>query len=203
MNIKFIQRSAGAGVRAFTLVEMMLATSVGLLITGAVMSLLMLSVLEDRLGLGCATVEEKAYMLQTTIAKNLRPMSVNQGMSPDYTLPYTAPNGSVLGYQGIYVFQSVSNGLYVTEHISFNSNNGVVTCMNSLATPTNQIWMSNSPTYNLSNLWFSTSLNPDGSVNGSLVNVVIEMNDNGFAEQNPTNNCASVYRSFSVQLRGD
>jgi prepilin-type N-terminal cleavage/methylation domain-containing protein len=204
MKMKSAQRGGRASRRAFTLPELMVASSVGLLITSAVISLLMLSALEDRLGLGCATVEEKAYVLQTTIAKNLRPMSANQGMSPDYSLPYTAPNGSVLGYNGIYVFVAMTNGTYANEHIFFNSTNGAVTCVNNSTSPATQsLWMSNSPTCNLTNLWFSTSLNPDGSVNGSLVNVAIEMNDNGFAHQNPTNNCASVYRSFSVQLRGD
>jgi hypothetical protein len=55
----------------------------------------------------------------------------------------------------------------------------------------------------VSNLWFNTSVNLDGSDNASLVNIGLEMNDNGYAEQNSTNNCATIYRSFSVQLRGD
>ncbi len=202
MKTKPAQRAGNARRRGFTLPELLVASTVGLLVTAAVMSLLMLSVLEDRLGLGCATVEEQAYMLQTTIAQNLRSMSANLGMSPDFSLPYTV-NGNLLGYQGIYVFEALTNGAYATEHIFFNSSNGTVTCVNSAASLTNQLWMTNNPTYTLTNLWFSTSFNPDGSIDSSLVNVALLMNDNGFAQQSPTNNCASVYRSFSVQLRGD
>jgi hypothetical protein len=63
--------------------------------------------------------------------------------------------------------------------------------------------MTNSPTVALTKLYFSTSFNLDGSQNNSLVNVVFQMNDNGFSQQSPINNPASIMRNFSVQMRND
>ena len=187
----------------FTLPELLIASSVSLLISGFVLSLLWLAVKEDRLGLGCATVEEQAYVLQGNLTKTLRIMSANQGMSPDYSMPYTASSGNVVGYHGAYLFKYMTNGSYATEHIVFNSTNGTVTFTDtSGSSAATTVWGTNTSTCIVSNVWFNSSLNPDGSVNSSLVNVALVLNDNGFAGENPTNNCASIYRSFSVQLRG-
>jgi hypothetical protein len=65
------------------------------------------------------------------------------------------------------------------------------------------LWMTNSAAAVLTELYFSTSFNLDGSQNNSLLNVVFQMNDNGFSRQNPTNNPASLFRNFSVQMRND
>ena len=55
----------------------------------------------------------------------------------------------------------------------------------------------------LRSLCFSTSFNPDGSLNSSLVNVRFQMDDNGASRQNPINNPANIYRTFSIQMRSD
>jgi hypothetical protein len=74
-----------------------------------------------------------------------------------------------------------------------------------MSIPTQQIvWMTNSPTIGLHRLFFNTfSPNPDGSLDSTLVNVCFQMDDNGYSQQNPINNPANIYRSFSVQMRGD
>ena len=47
------------------------------------------------------------------------------------------------------------------------------------------------------------AFNPDGSQDNSLVNVMIQMDDNGYSHQNPINNPASIYRAFSIKMRSD
>jgi len=187
--------------RAFTLVELLVASAVGVVLGGAVLLLLCQTATEQRSGLADMTVEEKAYILQANITACLRSMSANQGMTPDYSSGLYDTNGNLLGYQSVFVFYP-ANGAYITANISYNSSSGQVAYTTNILQPSAQIlWMSNSATAALTEFCLSASYNLDGSQNNSLVNVLFQMNDNGFSRQNPANNPASIYRNFSVQMR--
>jgi prepilin-type N-terminal cleavage/methylation domain-containing protein len=189
--------------RAFTLVELMCAMVVGLGLAGTVVLLLVQSATEQRSGFADTTVEEAAYILEANITTCLRCMSANQGVTPVWSSVVTDGSGNTLGYSTISVF-SPSNGGYIQASISYNSSTGQVTYTPDITAPAAQIvWMTNSATAALSQLYFSTSFNPDGSPDGSLVNVAIEMNDNGFSQQGTVNNPTSIFRDFSVQMRND
>jgi len=189
--------------RAFTLVELMVAVGIGAPVAGTVVLLLVQAGVEQRRGLADTTVEESAYVLQAKISSCLRTMSCNQGLTPDYSSSLNDANGNLLGYQTVFVFYSNTNGSYTTGQIRFVSSSGVVYTPD-VSNPTQQfVWMTNSPTVTLRKLRFSSSYNPDGSLNSSLVNVQFQMDDNGYSHQNPINNPASIYRSFSVQMRSD
>jgi prepilin-type N-terminal cleavage/methylation domain-containing protein len=189
--------------RGFTLVELMVATAVGIGLAGTVVFLLLQSVTEQRNGFADTTVEEKAYVLQANITTCLRCMSANYGMSPDNSSSFLDGSGNVLGYKSIFVFYP-TNGAYVTAGINYNSTTGQVTYTPDLSNPSVQsVWMTNSASSALTGLCFSYSQNLDGSQNNSLVNVLFQMNDNGFSQQSTNNNPASIYRSFSVQMRND
>jgi prepilin-type N-terminal cleavage/methylation domain-containing protein len=189
--------------RGFTLVELMVASTIALLLAGGVVELLLQASAEQRRGLGDSTVEEKAYMLQSEIASCLRSMSINQGMSPVYGTLVSDSNGNPLGYTSINVFYP-TNGTYNRANITFNPTNGqVIYTPNVLASGSQVLWMTNGSTIVLTNLLFNSSYTTVGSENNSLVNVQFQMNDNGYSNQNPTNNVASVFRNFSVQMRND
>ena len=165
--------------------------------------LLLQASFEQRRGFADTTVEESAYVLQARIASCLRSMSCSGGLTPDTSSEVYAPNGDPLGYQKVTVFHANTNGTYTAEQISFVSTNEVI-YIPDMSTPTQQIvWMTNSPTIGLHQLFFNTTFNPDGSMNSSLVNVCFQMDDNGYSQQNPTNNPANIYRRFSVQMRND
>jgi hypothetical protein len=188
----------------FALTELMISLSVGLPVAGAVVLLLVQASFEQRRGFADTTVEESAYILQARIASCLRSMSSSEGLTPNYSSGAYDGNGNLLGYQTVFVFYANTNGSYTRGQISFNSNLGqVIHTPNALA-PANQIvWMTNSPTMVLHQLFFNTSFNPDGSLNSSLVNVRFQMDDNGYSKQNLTNSPASIERNFSVQMRND
>jgi type II secretory pathway pseudopilin PulG len=189
--------------QAFTLVELMVATAVGIGLAGTVVLLLLQSATEQRNGFADTTVEEQAYKLQANITSCLRSMSANQGVTPDYSSSITDPNGNLLGYKSIFVFYP-TNGAYLTASIFYNSSSGQVTYTPDITAPSIQtVWMSNSPTAVLTQLCFTTSFNLDGSQNSSLVNVLFKMNDNGFSQQSSVNNPASINRNFSIQMRND
>jgi prepilin-type N-terminal cleavage/methylation domain-containing protein len=189
--------------RAFTLVELLVATAIGVGLSGTVVLLLVQSATEQRTGFANTTVEEKAYTLEANITTCLRSMSAGLGVQPDWPSEIYSTNGNPLGYTSIFVFYP-TNGVYITANIRYNAATGQVIYTPNTSTPSIQTqWMTNSASTVLTQLYFSTSVNMDSSQNNSLVNVLLQMNDNGFSQQNPTNNTASIYRNFSVQLRND
>jgi len=189
--------------RAFTLLELMVAIAVGMVLAGTAMVLLLNSATEQRNGMADTTVEEKAYTLRANITTCLRCMSANQGLTPVYSSGVSNANGNLLGYQSVFLFYP-TNGGYITESISYNSSSGQVIYTPNVSAPSTQlVWMSNSATAALTQFCFSTSFNLDGSQNNSLVNVLFQMNDNGYSQRNPANNPADIYRNFSVQMRND
>jgi prepilin-type N-terminal cleavage/methylation domain-containing protein len=190
--------------RAFTLVELMVATSIGLVLAGTVVLLLIQGSLEQRRGYADTTVEESSYTLQARISGVLRSMSASQGFSAYLTNATLNTNGVVIGFQTIYVWQTNPDGSYTGEKISYDPGAETVTYTPNTATPASQtVWTTSGPNLALHNLYFSGSLNPDGSQNNSLINVNFLMDDNGYSQQGPINNPASIYRSFSVQMRVD
>lgn len=190
--------------RAFTLVELLVATAVGSVLAGTMLLLLCQTAREQRCGFADMTVEEQAYKLQANLTTCLRSMSANQGMTPNYSSGLYNSNGNLLGYQSVFVFYPITNGTYITGNISYNSASGEVTYTSNVSAPSIQtVWMGKSATAVLTEFCFSSSFNLDGSEDNSLVNVLFQMNDNGFSQQNPVNNPASLYRNFSVQMRND
>jgi hypothetical protein len=192
---------AGKSSLAFTLVELMFSMAVGLGLAGTVMLLLVQAASEQRNGFADTTVEEQAYILEANITSCLRSMSANQGLTPNYSSGLYS-SGTFLGWQSIFVF-APSNGVYTTASITYNSTTGQVIYAPNVAATGQIIWMSNSPSAALTELYFNPSANPDGSPNASLVNVAFQMNDNGFSQQGSTNNPTSIFRNFSVQMRND
>jgi type II secretory pathway pseudopilin PulG len=187
--------------RAFTLVELMFAVVIGLGVAGSIVFLMFQSAQEQSRGLAATAVEEHAYILQAKISAVLRGASGNQGITPDYgTAVYAGV--TLLGYQSIIVF-APTNGAYVSGRMAFTPDSGQIVYIPNLATGTPQLWLTNSANLRLTNLLFSTSLNLDGSPNSSLINVQFEMDDNGVSRQSATNNLASVFRTFSIQMRND
>jgi prepilin-type N-terminal cleavage/methylation domain-containing protein len=203
MKTVSINMAARISRRAYTLVELLIATAVGSVIGGTVLLLLCQTATEQRKGLADMTVEEQAYKLEANITACLRSMSANQGMFPDNSSEIYDNNGNPLGYQSVDVFYP-NNGAYIAGNISYNSATGQVTYTTNIANASAPIvWMSNSATAALTGFCLSYSWNLDGSKNSSLVNVFFQMNDNGFSQQSRNNNLASIYRNFSVQMRND
>jgi len=188
--------------RAFTLVELLCALVVGLGLSGTVVLLLVQAATEQKHGYADTTVEEQAYILEANLTSTLRSMSASYGMSPVWST--AAYSGStLLGYQTISIWYP-SDGSYTMGSIAFNATNGQVVYIPNVTIPSTQvIWMSNTATASLSQLYFNSYYNMDSSANNSLVYVSFHMNDNGFSQQGTVNNPTSIFRNFSVQMRND
>jgi hypothetical protein len=180
----------------------MVAAAVGLPLTGAVVLLLLQTSYEQRRGLADYTVAQSAYDLESRITSCLRGASA-EGLTPVYSSATNDSSGNLLGYQTVFVFHPGTNGDDIRGRIHFDPSSGAVTYTpDDVTAPNTQIaWMTNSPDVVLHELFFNTSFNPDGSLDSSLVRVCFQMDDNGFSQQNPSDNLANIYRSFSVQMR--
>jgi hypothetical protein len=189
--------------RAFTLVEVLFASFIGMGLAGTVVLLMAQSATEQRDGYADTSVEEQAYTLKANVTSCLRSMSANYGFTPIWATGFFNTNGTLLGYQSIFIFYP-TNGAYNTATIAYNSSTGQVIYTPNVTTPSIQmVWMSNTVSTVLTEFYFTSSLNLDGSQNNSLVNVFFQMNDNGFSMQPTNNNPASIFRNFSVQMRND
>jgi prepilin-type N-terminal cleavage/methylation domain-containing protein len=204
MKLGKVKFCSGTCRRAFTLVELMVAMSVGVILSGAVVYMLWQAATEQQRGYSDMTVEERAYILQANLTSYLRGMSSGLGMTVNSTNQFLIGT-NVIGYTTVYVFQPNTNGSsYKTAKISADLTKGTVVFTPDITVPgVSSLWFTNSANSVLRKLYFTTSQNLDGSANNSLVNVAFQMDDNGYSKQNSTNNIANIYRSFSVQMRAD
>ncbi len=190
--------------QAFTLVELMVAMSIGVILAGTVVLLLVQAGTEEQRGYADSTVEERAYVLQSDLTTCLRGMSCGFGATVSSTNQVF--NGTnFLGYTKIYVFQPNAPGnAFTTGMINADVAGGSVVYTPNIAVPgTRVVWMTNSTNVRLGQFYFNTYPNLDGSQNNSLVYVTFQMDDNGYSRQNVNDNIANIKRSFSVQMRCD
>jgi len=201
----------------FTLPELLIASTVSIILIGSVILLLIQVVREQRTCLACATVEQKAALLQAAICGCLR--SNSSGMGVKFADPSLVSDaaGNPLGYQTIQFFLGNPDGSYSTEQISFT--NGAVTYIPDMRSLSSAVqWMTNAPHCVLRQLLFQPECGEGYSMDASLVNIRLEMDDGGYSSSfsarhttNATDSIATsfssgpagIYRSFSVQLRSN
>lgn len=189
--------------RAFTLIELMFAVSIGLVVVGAAVMLIYQSAKEQQRGLAAVSVEITSHLLESKISACLRSASGNQGATLDRsTVVIDAVTGNTNGYESIFVF-TPTNGAYTLGSIRYTAASGSVVYKRDVTAAAQELWMTNSATSRLTNFLFNTSFNLDSSFNSSLVNISFLMDDNGFSTRSPSNNPANVFRNFSIQMRND
>jgi prepilin-type N-terminal cleavage/methylation domain-containing protein len=205
MKLDSVKAGGRASRGAFTLVELMVAMSVGVILAGTVVLLLVQAGTEEQRGYADSTVEERAYILQADITSCLRGMSSGYGITGSSTNQIANTNG-VAWYTKIYVFHpDVTGANFTTAMINADLATGAVVYTPNIAVPgTTIVWMTNSPSVKLGQFYFATYPNLDGTtLNSSLVYVTFQMDDNGYSRQNVNDNIANIKRSFSVQMRCD
>jgi prepilin-type N-terminal cleavage/methylation domain-containing protein len=194
-----------SGRRAgFTLPEVIMASLISLVVAGTLVFLLWQGALEQRQGLALATVEQVSHQLEARLIECLRTKSANQGLSPDFTTAVYDSDSHLLGYERVFLFYCNSDGSYRREQLALDSGTKRAIHTPDVTKPSVQVILN--PTNSavaLRQLYFNRSFNLDGSVNASLVNVCFAMDDNGAGRHSPTNNPASIYRTFSVRMRSD
>ncbi len=193
------RKRVGALDRGFTLLELMVASSVGTMIAAGSLLLLLESAKEDRRGFADANVEQSASVLQSKLMGYVRVMSATEGVV--FATPATGESGTLLGYKSLIMARGPD---YPREEISFNPTDGRVLYKPNRGTTAGQIMlMQNGGNVALRILCFSPSLKTDGTPDNALVNVFFKMDDQGFSRRPADQNPASICRSFSVRMRNN
>jgi len=188
----------------FTLVELLVASAIATLLTGSTMLLLLQSAKEDRRAIASAVVERAASNLQDQILLYLRGMSASEGAA--CTAPVTDASVTSALYKTIVVARGPSPA-FPREQISFDATRGAaVYYANRNQTNSAVVLMKSNTRVALRQLYFYYSYKPDGTEDHTLLNVVIKMDDNGSAgwmTQSLGHNTASVWRTFTVNMRAN
>jgi prepilin-type N-terminal cleavage/methylation domain-containing protein len=190
--------------RGFTLTELMVGMVAGLLIAGSMMLLLIQSAREQYRGVADATVEEVTATLQTEIIRCLRGMSANEGVV--FSSPATNSGAVYQGFQRVVMAHGPVPD-YPREDIRFDPQAGTLTYDPNLTITGNErvFLQSRTNAFMLRNVCFFPSLKPDGSLDNSLVNVVIELDDNRSSRRpgllSSPSYPARVQRTFAVKMR--
>jgi type II secretory pathway pseudopilin PulG len=204
MNISISNQRTGNRKSAFTFVEVMIASTIAMVIMGSAVMLLFYTSRESSHNMGATSVEQRAYTLQNTIINTIRGMSAATGMSPDTSTAVTDANGNTVGYKTISMFSQNSSGVSVQSKLYFDdTSNNVVFVPDMTQASTKVFWATNSKYCVVRNLCFQGSQNMDGSPNNALVNVILQMDDNGYSVESTNSNASIVYRTFSVLMKAN
>jgi len=198
--MKFPPPSPARHRRGFTLIELIVASSIAGLVLGVTMILLLASAKENKRGVADASVEVAASDLQNRIIFYLREMSATEGVI--FANTATNNSGAQVGYKSIIVARGPAPD-NPRQQISFDASQGKVTY--------NPTWGgTNSPVVLIQTnshqalrlLAFSPSIKPDGRTDNALVNVILKLDDNGSSGRG-TANPANVCRTFAVRMRNN
>ena len=186
----------------FTLAELIVASGVGTIIAGTMMLLLLQSAKEQYRGTADANVEQAAGELEHQVIRLLRTMSATEGVV--FTSLTTNNDVSFHGYQRIIVARGPTPD-FPREEIRFDAlNQRAVYDPNRAVTNNEQVLLESRPSaYVLRNLCFFPSLKEDGTPDNSLVNVIIEVDDNGSSRRHTVVNPAHIERTFAVKMRNN
>ncbi len=203
MNPRSHTRPVRRRCSAFTLVEVLVASSIGVMVAGTTMVLLLASAQEEYRGLADTTVEQEASNLSSRITQCLRMMSASQGVVFDTTQPETE-GGAIVGWRRIVVAAGPAPD-YPRVELKFNPTTGKVTYNPDCSNAGNaQILFQNNSEAVVRRLYFWPSFRADGRQDNTLVNVLIDIDDNNSSRRNLASsdqNPSSIERSFSVKMR--
>lgn len=182
----------------FTLVELLVASGVGALVTGASLLLLLESARESRRGFADATLESAVNGVQTRIVGCLRPMSADEGVI--FADPMNNSDGVLLGFRRVIMARGPAPD-FPREELRFDTSTGQAIYDPNRSLNGNEVVIGDStPRAVIRRVCFWPSLKKDGTPDNSLINVAIVADDNGTSGR-PLPNPANVWRTFTVRMR--
>lgn len=187
--------------RAFTLVELLIASSIGLLIAGGVMLLLIESTKEMYRDVADETVQQAAGDLESKLARCLRGMSAAESVV--FATPASSTGPGTNWFRRIIVARGPAPG-FPREEIRFDTNSAAALYFpNRLLTNNTVLLQSRAGSYALRDLYFYPSFEEDGTLDSSLIYVVFDIDDDGYSRTPGAANFAKVQRTFAVKMRNN
>ena len=177
-----------------TLMEVLVASSIGVVVLGALLTVVTLVAEEERRGWVAAGLQQQADLLEDRITRLIRAMSAGEAVilgdpveagSPFYHQMITAQGSSPIPREKL-AYQPASFTCTHTPDLSSP------TVQESYCTPSSALV--------LRNMYLSISEKNDGAPDASSVAIVFQMDDNGAGVRHVTN---IVTRSFTVTMRNN
>jgi len=186
----------------FTLVEMMFAWSIGLLIAGGGVLLVLEAAKENARSVADMSLEQAASDLESRVVECLRTMSAREAVV--YTSPAEDGGETYRAYRSVIVARGPAPDFPRSE-LRFEPDSGrVVFLSNRLVTASQKVLMQNQTNrFVVRNLCFFPAIKSDTTPDNSLINVVIELDDDGASARRTASNFARIQRTLSVKMRNN
>jgi len=186
------------GRLGLTLPELLIASVIGIAVSGAILVLVIETAQQQRQGLADASLLQRAGMLEDQLGEIIRSMSASE------TASLTDKVDSAPFYERV-VFAKGKAPDWPREEVRFNPATLTVTHDPDIGQGGDEIVLfSSTQTVKLRQLYFFISMKPGGIPDGATLNVIIELDDDGFAgRRNPDGSIkpTSVLRTFTVRMR--
>ncbi len=193
--------AAGRAVRArrqsgMTLVEVMIAASIGGVVLMGLMMLVMLMASEQRKYLVNAVLQQNANLLEDRITRLIRSMSAREAVA----LGDPIASGSPF-FRKVVVARGSSP--IPREQLAYEAGTFRCTHLPNMAVPgTQDIYFSPSPMAVLRNMYFFISEKNDGAPDSSAITVVFQLDDDAMGSKNRSKT-NSLTRVFTASMRNN
>lgn len=194
MIISLLNRSRRRG---FTLVELVITTGISVLIGGAIMLMLVEAAKENYRCVADEAVERASSELENRLLQRLRSMSGSGGAI--FSSPVDA---SATTFRRVLVSKGPAPD-YPREELRFDGGNSLVIHTPDVTKPGSSIILfTNKPgIYRIRDLRFFPALKPDGSPDGSLINVSFTIDNDGSTKRISFGSSVTLERTFSARVR--
>jgi hypothetical protein len=177
-----------------TLTEVVMASSIAIVVVGSLLAIVHLVAVQQREGLVAANLQEQADLLEDKITRLIREMSATQAVALGAPVSAGSPF-----YRSIIVAQGAPP--VAREQLIYNPN--AYTCAhipNTSSPVVQETYYTNSSTAVLRDMYFYISEKNDGAPDASAITVVFKLDDNATGERSRTN---VLSRSFTATMRNN
>lgn len=183
-----------------TLVELMVALSIGVVLAGGGVFLLIEAARENLRTVADATVEHEAALLQARLTRLLREMSCAEGAV--YFLPAATVFDMPTAYHGLIVARGPSPDFPRAE-LRYDTANGRLWFRENRASASTEVTLfENRPgRVLLRQVQWAPGIKADGSTDSTVIRIFFRMDDDGFGRRPSDVNSSQVFRSFAVKMR--
>ncbi len=196
------RRVCDQGLAGFTLMELLIASSLALFVVAGIFGVFLGMGREQRLGFADATLEQRIGNLQDQLTVNLRSMSASEGAI--FTDAVTGSDHQVVGFRQLVVARGKVPD-FPREEIRFNPQAGTVIHDPDRSVSGNEVTLFHpAPGTVLRNLLFTPSIDSDGSPDHSLINIWMELDDDSWAGRRAASGATTntvIQRFFTVKMR--
>ncbi len=179
---------------ALSLVEVLISSTVGVVVLGGLLTLVTVVAKEQRREMVNSNLQQEANLLEDKITRLIREMSGTQAAILGDPIATASPF-----FRSVVVSRAASP--WPREKLAFNPQTFACTYTPDGTSPSSTIpYFTSSSLAVLRNLYFFPSTRTDGAPDSSALTIYFQLDDNGMAQRGKTN---SFTRSFTATMRNN